>query len=323
MSGTEGLLVAVRFVHFTAVIVLFGETFFALLASAYAIEVTEPSELFISVHRRFLRVSVSAWAAMAISGAFWLALVSVVMSGRPLGAATAYSDLALVLGTTTFGHAWSVRALLALGLAAMWPILHAAVLPRRRLAWLTSALISGALLASLAWAGHANIESGAGGWAHHTSDAAHLLAAGAWLGGLFALGAILGTLVRSSTARAIVECAELTVRFGNWAALGVGVIVVTGIVNACYLLPDVRALLETSYGNVLLLKLLVFSIMLAIAAVNRARLTARLRAETGSAAARVCAAGRLRRNVWVEQVLGAIVIVLVAALGVMPPPMRM
>jgi copper resistance protein D len=322
MSATEGLLVAVRFVHFGAAIVLFGETFFALLASASSTEGVTSSEVSISVHRRFLRVAVSAWAAMAVSGACWLALVWVQMSGRPLGEASSYSDLALVLGTTTFGHAWSVRALLALGLAAMWPVLQATPLPRRRWAWVASVVMSGALLAGLSWAGHANVKVGPDGWAHHASDTAHLLAAGAWLGCLPALAALLSRLIRSPTARAIDECAKVTVRFGNWAALCVAVIVVTGIVNAYYLLPGVRALLETRYGNLLLLKLLILSIMLAIAAVNRTRLTAGLRAETGNPAARVGAAGRLRRNVWVEQALGAIVIVLVAALGVTPPPMR-
>jgi copper resistance protein D len=322
MSATEGLLIAVRFVHLGAAIVLFGETFFAVLASASTTEGAKSSEVSISGHRRFLRVAVSAWTAMAISGAAWLALVSVQMSGQPLGEAR-YSDLALVLGTTTFGHAWSVRALLALALAALLPLLQAAPLPRRRWAWIASVVISGALLGGLAWAGHANVEVGPDGWAHHAGDAAHLLAVGAWLGGLPALAALLSGLVRSPRARAIDECADVSARFGNWAALCVGVIVVTGIVNACYQLTGVRALLETSYGNLLLLKLLVFSMMLVVAAVNRTRLTERLRANSEDAAPRLGAAGRLRRNVLVEQALGAIVIVLVAALGVTPPPMRM
>jgi putative copper resistance protein D len=322
MSTADGLLVAARAVHFGAAIVLFGETLFALLASGYTEEVKPPTES-VSVHRRLLRVGTWAWCAMAASGACWLALVSVQMSGRPLEEAASYSDLALVLGATTFGQAWSVRALLALVLAAMWPILQANPLPRGRRTWLASVVISGALLAGLAWSGHANIEVGVESWAHHVSDVAHLLAVGGWLGGLPALAALVGGLVQSPTARAVHECAKVTARFGNWAALCVGVIVVTGIVNTCYLLPDARALLETSYGNLLLLKVLVFSTMLAIAAVNRTRLTVSLRADSEDAAARLDAAGRLRRNVLMEQALGAIVIVLVAELGVTPPPMRM
>jgi copper resistance protein D len=323
MSTADGLLVAVRFMHFGAVIVLFGETLFAVLANADSTEGVNPPEVSISVYRRFLHVAPWAWGVVAISGACWLALVSAQMSGRPFWESRSCSDLALVLRTTTFGHAWSVRALLALGLAVMWPVLKAAPRPRWRWASLTSVVISGALLASLAWAGHANVELGVDGWAHHVSDIAHLLAAGGWLGGLAALAALLTGLVRSPTAHAFDECAQVTARFGNWAALCVGVIGVTGTVNAYYLLPSLRALLETSYGNLVLLKLLVFSIMLAIAAVNRTRLTERLRGDSEGAAPRLGAAARLRRNILMEQALGASVIVLVAALGVTPPPMRM
>jgi len=319
----DGLLVAVRAVHFGATIVLFGETLFAVLAAAYTTEgEPNPSEVSLSAHHRFLRVATWAWVAMAISGACWLALVSVQMSGGPLGEALTRSSLATVLGATIFGQAWSVRALLALGLAAMWPLLHGNPMSRRWV-WFGAVTIAGGLLAGLAWAGHANVEVGADSWAHHASDAAHLLGAGAWLGGLAALAALLSGLMRSPTTRAIDECAEATARFGNWAALSVSVILLTGIVNAYYLLPHPRALLETSYGNLLLAKLLVFSIMLGIAAANRTRLTAVLRADRGDARARLAAARRLRRNVWMEQVLGAAVVVLVAALGVTPPPMRM
>ena len=43
----------------------------------------------------------------------------------------------------------------------------------------------------LGWVGHSQIEEGVAGVIHVTSDAAHLLAAGAWLGGLVPLGFIL------------------------------------------------------------------------------------------------------------------------------------
>jgi len=43
------------------------------------------------------------------------------------------------------------------------------------------------LLVSLAGVGHSQIEEGAAGAVHVVSDAAHLLAAGAWLGGLVPL----------------------------------------------------------------------------------------------------------------------------------------
>jgi len=324
MTAVDWLLVAVRAVHYGATIVLFGEMLFVLLVSGASSVKQEPplerreDE---AAYRRFRHVAAIAWAWMMISGACWLALVTIQMSGGPF-AAIRTSALATVLGSTVFGQAWSVRALMALVLALIWPTLRADRPCRPRMSVL-SVGIAGGLLASLAWAGHANVEVGADGWIHHANDAAHLLAAGAWLGGLTPLASLLGTLGRSPTRRDLDSCAATVLRFGNWAALSVAVLVLTGIANAYYLIPAPRALLETSYGNFLLGKLVLFALMLAVAAANRTRLTGVLVAHERDDGARVDAAWRLRRNVWMEQALGAGVILLVATLGLTAPPLRM
>ncbi|HEY4958996.1 MAG TPA: CopD family protein, partial [Caldimonas sp.] len=295
-------------------------------ASVHGNDAGEPlpsSETTVTANRRLHRVALGAWLVMALSGAGWLALESARMSGPPLGDSLNTSTVFTVLAATVFGQAWSVRAWLALGLAAIWPVLRASSLPLRRWASAIAVVISGGLLAGLAWGGHANAEVGLAGWVHHASDVAHLLAAGAWLGGLAPLAALLGRLRRSPTTRALNGCADIAARFGNRAALSVGVLLMTGTVNAYFLVQAPPALLATTYGNLLLAKLLLFALMLAIATANRTRLTAALRAREGDGAARVDAARRLRRNVWVEQALGAGVIALVGILGVTPPPMRM
>ena len=319
----DGLLIAVRAVHYGATIVLFGEMVFALLIGGRptARRGTLGERAGDSLYRRFRRVAAAAWVSMLISGACWLALVTAQMSGEPLGAIKA-SAIATVLGSTVFGQAWLFRTLMALVLALFWLTLRAG---RPRAPWMPVLCVgvASSLLAALAWAGHANAEVGADGLIHHTGDATHLLAAGVWFGGLAPLVALLGALNGSPTAREIDGCAEIAARFGNWAALSVGALVLTGIVNAYYLIPAPETLLATSYGYVLVVKVLLFVLMLAIAAANRTRLTAGLLASERDNGARVDAARRLRRNVWMEQALGAGVVLLVATLGVTPPPMRM
>ena len=320
----DWLLIAVRAVHYGATIVLFGEMVFALLISGRPTSgrgTLAEERAGEAVYRRFCRVAVAAWALIVISGACWLALVTAQMSGVSLDAITA-SAIAIVLGSTVFGQAWSLRALMALVLALFWLMLRSGP-PREPWLPVLSVGVTSGLLASLAWAGHANAEVGAHGVIHHTSDAAHLLAAGTWLGGLAPLASLLKSVGGSPSPRNIDGCAEIAARFGNWAALSVGGLVLTGIVNACYLIPAPVALLETPYGNVLLVKLLLFVLMLAIAAANRTRLTTVLLADDHHDGARVDAARRLRRNVWMEQALGAGIVLLVATLGVTPPPMRM
>jgi putative copper resistance protein D len=247
-------------------------------------------------------------------------LVAVQMSGRPLEALD-WATITTVLGSTIFGRAWVLRAVLALALAGMSPVLLIKTPPRP---WaLVATIISGALLGSLAWSGHANAQVGPDGVIHHLNDLMHLLAAGAWLGGLAPLAAVLRQVNAVSNRRALAICAKTVTRFGNAAAFCVGALVMTGIVNACYLLPDWSSLVQTTYGRLLLFKICAFLIMLAIAGVNRKRLTPALNRSNGRPSSTTGAAQSLRRNVFLEQVLGALVILLVAALGVSPPPMRM
>lgn len=322
MTTTEGLLVAVRAIHFAATLALFGEIVFALLASGRARSQTAATgESREAGQSRFCRTAIAAWLIAVLSGVCWLLLEATVMSGRPLEAGWDVGVLGTVVEDTLFGRAWSVRAALALALAALWLIARSGGVPRRQVVGVLAALLAGALAAGLAWAGHANRESGADGAIHHLSDAIHLLAAGAWLGGLAPLAATLRRLRRLPTREDLDSGARVVVRFGTLAAACVGVLVATGVVNARYTLRSPMALLDTPYGQLLMLKLILFSSMLAIAAVNRARLTPALGARDDGIAARSVAARRLRRNASAEQALGLGILVLVGALGVSSPPM--
>ena len=321
MDAIDPVLVAARAVHIGATLVLFGEIFFAWLCA----DVIERQERRVADHAtastlvaRFRRTVALAWLSMVISGACWLVSVSVQMSGLPLDQVVTGSALNTVLGSTVFGHVWFVRASLALALALLAPTLFAEGMRRRGLATGAALVLSGALLASIAWAGHANAQVGTAGMVHRASDAVHLLAAGAWIGALTPFAATLRRLGEAPRRRALDTAAAITTRFGNWAALCVGVLLLTGLTNAYYLVASPRALFATHYETVLLLKLLVFALMLAVVATNRTRLTTALRT-ANAVSARVAAARRLRLNVLTEQALAAGVVVLVAVLGVTPP----
>jgi uncharacterized cupredoxin-like copper-binding protein/uncharacterized membrane protein len=166
-------------------------------------------------------------------------------------------------------------------------------------------------LATLAWAGHAAGERGTAHIVHLSVDAAHLLAAGAWIGALPGLAWLLG---RARSAPHIALAAVATRRFSTLGVASVGVLVFTGTANAWYTVGSWLALFDTLYGRLLLLKLTLFAAMVAYAVVNRTRLTPRLAGEIGIAAAR-----RLRRNAVAEVVLGFAVVSVVGALGITVP----
>jgi putative copper export protein len=128
--------------------------------------------------RRMRLVGILVFAA---ASAAELLLRSATMSGSH-GLAGAAGALPTVLGRTHFGTMWSVRmGLLVLLLLAAWT--------RTRGPLAVTALLSLGVAATVTLTGHA------GDWGDFTAtavlDGAHLVAAGAWTGGLFAL-ALLG-----------------------------------------------------------------------------------------------------------------------------------
>jgi putative copper resistance protein D len=112
-------------------------------------------------------------------------------------------------------------------------------------------------------------------------------------------------------------------RFSGIGSLVVATLLVSGVVNAWALTAphSIGEALATDYARLLLVKIALFAMMLALAALNRFSLSPRLAAsaatnEDASGAAIVA----LRRNVLLETGLAALVLLAVAALGVMEPP---
>src|SRR5262249_32736863 len=127
---------------------------------------------------------------------------------------------------------------------------------------------------------------------------------------------------------------DATLRFSTLGLISVGLLIATGIVNGWILAGSVPALIGTDYGRLLVAQVALFFAMVAVAAVNRLRLTPRLalaissppggqalahkRGADGAPAART-ALGALARNSLVEATFGLAILVIVGALGTLPP----
>jgi copper resistance protein D len=301
-----GLVVA-RLLHYAAVTTLAGVSFFPM----YAYAATEPKELF----RRRWGLLFSAVVGALLSGLLWFVFSVANMSGS-LADVTDQEVLWTVLNETTFGSVWMARMLLAvviLGVTAV-PLFWAAIAGRD----LITAFLAAMLLASLAGTGHSQIDEGWMNVVHVASDAAHLLAAGAWLGGLVPLGFILFDYSMRGS-QPIVEVERILLRFSSVGYVAVATLFVSGLVNSWFLVGSVSILLTTLYGQILLGKLALFAAMLVLAAANRFWLVPRMietRADAGELAVWL---GRLRYHVLGEQILGVMVLLAVSILGAMRP----
>lgn len=218
------------------------------------------------------------------------------MAGSAVAAASP-ATLATVLFATQFGHAWCWRLGLALALA---------IVAWLRLGGLTL-IFAGLGLASLAFVGHASDMEGLPGLGHELNQAVHLLAGGAWLGGLLPLYALLRRARRSDPA-----IGHGVAHFSQMGYVAVALIAATGVVNTCMLVGSVGALFGTAYGRLLCVKVALYLAMVAIALVNRLSLAPRLGSDATAPA-------RLARSVIVEQALGLAVLAAVSVLGTWPP----
>jgi putative copper resistance protein D len=315
MALADPLLYA-RAIHFAATMLVAGVVLFVVFVAAPAWRGTANSAVAINVRKD---LAVIAWIGLAlalISGAVWLVLTAAAMSGLP--AAQIFGDgvLWIVLSQTTFGRAWLVRFALACALAATLPALLSPQGHKAR--WLEAAatILAAAFAGTLAWSGHAAGGLGSEAVFHPAADVLHLIAAAAWVGALLPLIALFAAAGADDASLAIARTA--TARFSILGIVSVGTLLVTGIVNTYYLAGSVPALLHTDYGRLLLIKIALFVAMVAIAAVNRFRLTPRL-LQQASIASSYDALRQLRRNAAIEALAGAIVIAIVAALGTMAP----
>ena len=127
----------------------------------------------------------------------------------------------------------------------------------------------------LAWSGHAAGTMGFGGLLHFGGDVLHLITAAAWVGGLVPLLMFLGPRARSSQP-SLIDCFSALRRFSTLAAWSVAVLAASGVLNTWFMTNRLQSFLGTEYGDLVLVKISLFLVMLGFGAANRYWFTPRL-----------------------------------------------
>jgi copper transport protein len=158
-------------------------------------------------------------------------------------------------------------ACLGLGLA-FWKRGQAA--PRTwRKWWAFLAILAGVLLLDISLASHASARLGSF-WAV-LADFVHLLAASAWVGGLLLLGALLVREFSLPEAERPVSRRLLLLlihRFSYLASFSVFVLLLSGLFNGLVQIPKISYLWQTTYGQVLLVKIGLIALAMGFALIN-------------------------------------------------------
>jgi copper resistance protein D len=313
-------LVAVRDIHFISSLIVAGIVFFDLLIAS---PVLRTGDLRLPATRASFsdRTIKLLWIGLALSimSAFaWLGLVSARMAGKPFDEVVADGTIWIVLSRTQFGFAWEVRFVLILALA-VWLVMRRAK-EKAAPIWqeVLATLLASAYLGSLAFAGHGEEGLGFERNFHLAADFLHLIAAGLWLGGLIPLALLLAFLRCFREESWVSAASAVAVRFSNLGILAVGILLASGTINASFLVGGLQSLIDTRYGQLLLLKIMLFAAMVGLAGFNRQYLLPRLYGDVGNDLGSRTVQS-LVRNSLAEIALGTGIIIIVGMIGIMAP----
>jgi copper transport protein len=252
-------------------------------------------------HPLLRQILSGALIATAVLAFLQLLVIGSDISGDTLWATLGAIDAAL---STDAGMALAVRIVIAI---AMWLVLFQYRIDHPDVYWTAVSLPSLALLATWAFAGHSSSmrwpEIGV------ITDVAHHAAAAAWIAGL----AIVGWIVIPTTTPDVLGPAVR--RFSRVAAVSVGILVVTGLVQTVRLVGSPTDLLDADHGRYLVAKLVVLAVMLAIANINRRRIDNHLD-DTTTIEQHL---GPIRNAVIAEFAIGLAIVAITAAMVVSPP----
>ncbi len=268
-------------------------------SSAY-LRLYAPAGLRRSLSPAVRRLAIAASLTALVTAVLWLSLEAASMADD-WSAAADPGAIGAVLIDTVFGRAWTVH----LALAAVLVVAVLAGSGR----WTAIAGLSCLMLASLALVGHAAMQTGVEGILHRANHAAHLLAAGAWIGGLVPFVLTLDACARDPLRS---DAVTAMMRFSFWGHFVVAAIVATGIVNIALTSGHPPWPPTTPYRALLDVKLAVVAVMIGLALVNRYALVPRLKAGARALVA-------LRTISLVNVALGTLVVALVSVFALLDP----
>ncbi len=324
---TTSFLICARFFHLGSGMILVGVVAFRwlILLPAFSGEADETwqklTSLFLSLNQLFV------WSGVILvtSGLALFWAVSAGMSDTSLMESLNWDTFETVLFQTNFGGVfqWKLGLAVLLGII-LWRLTKGKWLTRRNRSWLetTAGLTASAMVVSFSLTGHAAAGSGPGTVWRILADATHLFAASIWPAGLLPFALFLGSFRRMNEPFIFRPIMAAVRRFSDVSFIAVGVLMISGIINTCFIVGSFSAMVITDYGKLLCLKLFLFLLILGIATINRYRLVPMISSRTATSEERsaVDLLRRLQLFVTTEFSLAVAIVAVVSILGITPPP---
>jgi copper transport protein len=302
-SGVVELLALARFVGYVGIMLALGS--FAFLVLCWPTGWTDPGT------RTLLWAGLGATGAATVMG---LLLQGSYATGSGLSGVLHPGVLADT-ADTRFGHAYLLRLVVLLTVATTLRI-SLARSPSSPGGRIQIGVAAGLVLvlATFPLAGHAGSNTRA--WLYLPLDVVHLSAVSVWLGGLFAMA--LGLMRRRTRNASDDGMSAALARFSRLAPVCVGVLVVSGAIVGWREVGSFGALVNTSYGRLLVGKVAGLGLILACAAASRGAVTRHF-AAPGRRLPPLSELSALRLSAGSELALGVVVVALASTLVSLPP----
>ncbi len=294
-------LSAARALMVGAVLSTFGALVFRVLVAPRACAPMTPEAVRVGKQRLLVVSQVSALAGL-LAAILWLYLQAADMADAE-GAARVLAALIPVLTRTLFGHVLGAQFAALLAASALIGVVD--------VAWRQRAALGMTTLAVALQAGHSHAYAMYGGASVLLGcDVVHLLAAGAWLGGLVPLL----LWVRCAPPKTGASAAR---RFSPLGQGCIAALVLSATVQGWILVGTVPGLVGTAYGWMVLVKIGLFAVLLGFAAANRYRFAPALLHDRPVTAKTV-----LVRSIALQTGFAIAIVAAASVLSALPPAMH-
>jgi copper transport protein len=215
-----------------------------------------------SVNKKFRKLISTGLILLFLSILLSLPLQATIESGYPWSEVFNFSIIENILMNTNYGQFWVIQIALLITLALLTSFIGMAESTKRGILW-TCFCLGAALLLTKALTSHAAAQPNQ--LLTIAMDFLHLLAASIWIGSLTGFVSLLSLRKNTEIKQNYLKMIK---SFSKWGLILVLFLTLTGLFASFLYIPNLSALVQTNYGKALMWKLILFLVMLLLAAVN-------------------------------------------------------
>lgn len=250
-------------------------------------------------HGKFMSVTGIGLILVFISDILMIAVQSIRLEASPIDAIQ-----------TDFGNIWLIRMIVTVILLGIWfGIDRKRILTKKsQIAMLAASLV---LISTTSLIGHG---AASGETAAIALDYIHNLVAAVWIGGIFYfVFTLLPTFSQLKESSREKMSLVLIPRFSIAFIIAVGIVIITGPTLMWFLESDVEMITESVYGQLIMLKIAIASVMVALGGFFQFKI--QKNAEKNFSSGKISVHKKLKRSLKVDAVLGITLLGVVALLA--------